>query len=166
MYNCEIPGCNNVVSIRNKIKSGEFKGKKACIFCKNKIDYSIKSVNKKEKKKSIDYKDYFRHGINILYKRPICQNCGRGINISLHPFNNIAHILSKKKYKSVSNNINNMLILCDDKDRLSGIGCHRLFDNKILNREFMPVFELAKIQYEKFKHLVEEKGIEYEILEK
>lgn len=177
MYLCEIPGCERKCSIRTRIKSGDFQGKKACPSCKNKLE--PKEVKRKPFKKGLSQKTidkrkkereglsmYFQEGIYLLKKQPYCQNCGVKINVNLHPVNNVCHILSKRTYKSVSSNPCNRLFLCDSKDNvLTGKSCHADFDTKIKDRSSMPVFQAVILLYNTFRDDVTEWGREREIIE-
>lgn len=168
LYNCQLEFCNKSVAIRRIIKQGEYKGKKVCYFCKQKHDSTPKKVTKTAKERKRMRKsltEYYNIGIKRLVKNPNCQNCGRIINVKLHPINNIAHIFSKQRYKSVMANPYNMLILCDSKDNLDGGSCHREFDNKIKSRPDMPVFNTVLLTYQTFSEGVKEWGIEREVIE-
>lgn len=169
-YFCEIPGCGRNVVIRSTIKSGEFQGKKCCTSCKNRIEPKAKVYQKPVKKftqKSIEKRkteraglpEFFTEAIGLLKLSPRCQNCGGKIKTWLHPVNNIAHLLKKSHYKSVMINPHNKVFLCVTKDE-TGRDCHHDFDNKISERPFMPVFEVALIRYQMFKDDVLETGVE------
>lgn len=169
MYDCENPSCNNKVGIRLTLKSGELKGSKVCGFCKNKLEdrkmKKISNANIKRKNDREGLEDYYYFGIEMLKKYPTCENCGTTIMTNLHPHNNIAHILSKQKYKSVMGEFRNMLFLCDSKDRMDGKSCHKNFDTKIASRSKMECFNIAKERYAKFKDKVIEYGNERRSLE-
>lgn len=167
-YNCQIGTCFRAVGIRSTIKNGEHKGKKVCPSCKAKFDSPAKKKSKvvearKEQRKPLA--DYYSYGIKKLSENPHCQNCGRKIIVGLHPINNVAHILSKQKYKSVMANPYNMLFLCDSKDNPDGRSCHTEFDSKVKARPEMPVFNTAILVYSSFKDDVKEWGVEREIME-
>ena len=177
-YKCENETCGKQVSIRSTIKEGPDKGLKVCNYCKYKLEqkpavkkkpkpirkFTIKSSDKrKEERKDLPY--FFNFMAKVLSHRPICDNCGCTINHFLFPANNVAHILSKRKYKSVMSNPNNVLFLCTSKD-FGGQNCHEKFDSSISTRESMPCFALAKEKYNLFKDSVSEFGNERTSLEK
>lgn len=162
---CEL--CAFMVPIRSTIKEGVHKGKKACPICKSKHvtkplkkQYRIKHTSKKAAlKRKVERKDFpkfFEAAIAELFKRPFCENCGEHIQINYMPVHNIAHILNKSKYKSVSTDPENYLLLCAAKDNRNA--CHEKFDGAPSDMVQMPVFELAKEKFEKFKDKVTEKG--------
>lgn len=175
IYRCEIPDCGRSVQIRSTIKSGEFKGKKCCTFCKNKYDGKVKpkkpiakfTQKNLEKRKEVrkDLPKFFTQAMQLLKLNPYCQNCGCKINVQLHPVNNVGHILSKSHYRSVMANPFNYVFLCSSEDNVDGKSCHYDFDNKILERPYMPVFEIVMAKYRLFKDDVLEQGKEREILE-
>lgn len=177
LYTCEVPGCNNKVAVRSKIKQGVLKGTPCCSYCKSKHDKketkphkSIKAFTEKnrEKRKTVrsGLPTFFSEAIEELNKKPFCENCGCRINTRLFPVNNIAHILSKSKYKSVMTDKNNFLFLCTEKDHVDGqTSCHGTFDSKINGRPSMPVFKVALGKFKLFAPDVEERGAEYLIFE-
>lgn len=175
---CQVPGCGRQVSVRSTIKTeGPLKGKKCCPSCKNLHDKKVKSVPVKRTIQPITEKtrarrktersglpEFFHAQIQELKVRPVCDNCKKPIKHFLHPVNNIAHILSKRKYKSVMLNRNNVLFLCADKDE-TGNDCHHRFDNQIMQRNEMPVFELALKKVSAMMTQIEESGKELEIFQ-
>lgn len=176
MYECQIPGCGRLVSIRSTIKEGKFKGVKCCSICKSKhctkkviskpkksiIKSSPKAVNKRKVERE-GLPEFFKSQIELLVGKPFCENCGCRINYNLHPVNNIAHILPKRKYKSVMKNPNNVLFLCDTKDHPTSKpkSCHFQYDSSISQRPFMPVFNIAKNKFDEMRDDILESGIEY-----
>jgi len=79
----------------------------------------------------------------------ICQNCKKKIP---NPSKvNIAHILPKGIFKSVSTVLNNSLYLCGD--------CHNKFDSSWSNARQMFCWALALKRYSLFKNEVTEKHI-------
>ena len=168
LYDCQIPGCDRKVQIRSKIKSGEFKGKYACGICKQKIDgknikQKTKKTTLKRKKEREGLPEFFESAICELRTKPYCENCGAKIKFWIHPVNNIAHILSKRKYKSVMAEPLNRIFLCSDKDGANN--CHERFDNNVSDRPQMSVFQIALDKYKKFSHKCLENGIERSIFE-
>lgn len=166
--------CGKEVSIRSTIKEGEFKGKKACPFCaskhKEQKPYKFTAKKRTEKTSAMrseerkDFPRFFVESIEELQRNPVCQNCGCRINASYNASWNIAHILSKRTYKSVSTHEENRLFLCSSKDE-SGNFCHEKFDSGLEERKSMPVFSLALQKFVKFKDECLERGKEYSIFE-
>lgn len=148
MLPCQL--CGREVPIRTRIKSGEFKDKKACNYCAS-----------KHKTKKVDYSTFFSKAISRSEGK--CQNCGCKVDLSYKGSWNIAHILSKRMYKSVAEHEDNFVILCSSKDH--GNLCHEKFDSDINGRENMPVFELALQKFVKFKDECLERGKEFFIFE-
>lgn len=138
-----------------------------CEQCSKKTTPKIKAATPKaiEKRKEDrkDFRDFFKKAIEELERNPFCQNCGGEIKTFLHPVNNVAHILKKSKYKSVSTHPENYIFLCSDKDEV--FSCHERFDNKISERKNMECFKLAYIKFKKFEDQVLESGIERTIFE-
>ena len=176
-YQCEIPDCGRLLVIRSTIKTGEFKGKKACPQCKQKIEgkkpkknyikkYTQKGLDKRKSERA-GLPEFFDTAIEELKRKPFCQNCNCSINVSLLPHNNIAHLLSKQRYKSVMTNPYNRVFLCDTKDHPidNPRSCHAKFDSSIYGRSEMEVFTVALILYGMFKDDVLEQGKEREIFE-
>ncbi len=98
---------------------------------------------------------YFEYHIN-KNKKPTCENCG----LPLYGMNkkNCAHILPKSIFKSVAANLDNEMDLCSTFDRQDGqTGCHELYDSSWVTASRMPVFELAKERFNKFKDQITEK---------
>lgn len=168
MYNCEIPGCNRSVSLRSTIKSGEFKGKKACPGCKQKYDQKLTKQTTTAVQKRRDQRQglptFFVAAVEELKKNPFCENCGCKINAEFQPQFNIAHILSKSNYPSVNDDQRNKLFLCSSKD-FGGNFCHEQFDKSKSHRENLPVFKLAVERFKTFGDNVKEFGWERKQLE-
>lgn len=143
--------------------------KKRCKPCATKEDgKSLKRSTEKSKEKRReerkDFPKFFMDAIEELKKNPVCQNCNCQINTDYNPSWNIAHILSKGKYKSVSTHPDNYIFLCSGKDA-SGKNCHAYFDEYIVDRPTMPVYSIAKEKYLKFRDEVLEVGRERTIFE-
>ncbi len=165
-YPCEVPECGRSVVIRSTIRSGKFKGLKACPSCKSRYDKTVKVVRKshdKRREQRSGLPVFFETAIEELRRKPFCENCGEHINAWIHPQNNVAHILSKRNYKSVMDNDLNRVFLCSSKD--SENCCHEKFDNHLQDRPSMPVFEIAMIKYRLFKDDIIEMGKERMIFE-
>lgn len=176
LYPCQIPGCDKEVAIRSTLKTGDFKGKRVCSFCKNKYEPKVFKPAKPLKsfsKKTLEKRRIERAGLPEFYHskimemklRPMCENCGGKIITWLHPVNNIAHILKKETYKSVMTDSNNYLFLCSGKDN-TGNDCHYKFDNEIEKRPTMPVFKKAVSRYLLFQKNCLEMGKERLIYDK
>jgi hypothetical protein len=175
LYPCQIPGCTKEAVIRSRIKQGKYTGLKACPLCKQMHDGKPKAfspIKKRTKKASKKRKEerscltgFFEDSIEQLKKKPVCENCGCKIKWWLHPVNNVAHILKKSTYKSVMCHPLNRVFLCDSKDREDGKSCHSDFDNRIFERETMPVFITALSRFEKFYEECLENGKEKTIFE-
>lgn len=173
-YSCEIPDCGRSVQIRSTIKTGEFKGKKCCSICKQKIEGKqkiqkpiVKSTKKNVERRREERKglpEFFATAISLLKLNPYCQNCGGKIKTCFMPHHNVAHLVSKSHYKSVMINPHNFVFLCAGKDN-TGLDCHYDFDNKVTERPFMPVFDVVMVKYRLFKDDVLEQGKEREIFE-
>lgn len=164
---CEL--CGKEVNIRSTLKVGDNKGKKVCPYCvsKNTVKKSTDQNKRAKSKRAAEREglpEFFDSSISELKENPFCQNCGCKINTNYNPSWNIAHILSKRTYKSVSSNTHNKLFLCSSKD-LGGNSCHEKFDSGLEVRKTMPVFDLALQKFVKFKDECLERGKEYTIFE-
>lgn len=176
-YACQVPGCDRSVPIRSTIKSGEYTGLKCCGVCKNKYDKKevVKKPIPKFKEQSREKRRIEREGLpeffqSMVYElkyRPVCENCGCRLNPYVHPYSNIAHILSKRTYPSVMMNRNNVVFLCTEKDHSGSDvrSCHSEFDNKPGERKSMPVFAVARARFREFEHLIKEQGKERNLFE-
>lgn len=168
MLPCEL--CGRECSLRSKIKSGDNAGKKACPGCasRNREKKTYKPINKQTEKGRAKRQER-REGLGDFFAKavegmvPICENCGCAINANYNPHWNIAHILSKSSYPSVSRHPENFLILCSHKD--NGNQCHEQFDSSLSRRQAMPVFGKAVQKFVKFKDECLERGKEYSIFE-
>lgn len=153
---CQIDSCGKEVLLRSTIREGEFKGKKVCAYCKKK--YEAKKSVRVVKEKRESYSEFFDKMIELLKVQKVCENCGKPINVGYLAHHNIAHILSKQRYKSVATNQHNILFLCSAKDGAEA--CHDKFDSSIKDRVNMPVFALAKKRIDLIRNEIEEKGNE------
>jgi hypothetical protein len=184
-YKCDIEDCQWTGSIRSKIKNkdSEHFGKSCCpLHAKQLNKYTenktvlkkspIKSSNKPIKKftkKGMEkrkadregYGDFFiKHIQIVINEKKVCENCGdklRGTGVD-----EIAHSLSKGKYKSVATEDLNILYLCGI---FSENQCHANYDKDYSTRVLMPVFKIAKERYLLFKDKVLEEGKEKMLLE-
>lgn len=174
LYNCQIPGCKYKVSIRSTIKTGEYKGKKSCQGCKQKIEGIKKKVSKLKpyNKKTMDKRkeerkglpEFFKEAIEYLKENPNCMNCGCSIETEYQPHWNVCHLLEKSKYKSVMTHPLNYILLCSSKDPW-GNNCHEKFDERVSERPFMECWDEAKRNFEILKPFVLEKGKTFRIFE-
>lgn len=165
--------CSREVNIRSKNKNpnSPFFNKKLCSGC-NYIhtEHETKSykipkqtvknkIAKSEKKKLLD--PFFEYHIEKIKKGEKCIHC----NIQLKGIRDeVAHILPKRKYKSVMNNLDNAVYMCS---RL-GINCHKEWDDHENNAEYllsMPGVSKVVDKFEKFKKFVTETGSELTTLE-
>jgi transcription elongation factor Elf1 len=162
IYHCQIDGCGKGVLLRSTIKEGEFAGLKVCAYCKSKFE-GKKKVKKVVKSKT-DYRPFFDTMIEELRGKPFCENCGCRIKVDYLPHFNVAHILSKQKYKSVALEPNNIIFLCSSKDK-ENVGCHEIYDSGLEQRSLMPVFSTAKERLEKIADKITEKGKERNVFE-
>lgn len=88
---------------------------------------------------------YIDHFFNC--KKPyICENCNK--EIYRLTSSNIAHILPKNVFKSVSLEYYNYLLLCGD--------CHGTFDSSYSKAITMPCFTKALQRYNIFKSSIKE----------
>lgn len=147
MYACEI--CSRRVAIRTRIKEGEYANYKACPLC-------VKKHRPRDKSKG----EFFEREIQKVSGGCACQNCG--LVIRRPTAFNIAHILPKRKYKSVSTSPFGILHLCTTTDRTDGEqGCHQKFDSHSAARQSMLAFKIAKAKLLLIKEQIEERGSEY-----
>lgn len=140
-----------------------------CEICAKKEDAKpIKKITDKAKEKRReerkDFPAFFQKASKEVERNPFCQNCLQPIKAYFNPYWNVAHILNKGTYKSVSTHPDNFVILCSSKDN-TGNDCHKYFDDHLLARIHMNVFKIAKEKFEKFKGQVLEDGIEKSIFE-
>jgi ribosomal protein L37E len=141
-------------------------GKETYIFSKGRCKFCASKSYAKKKNDRTNLNDFFKKEELKLSKKLICENCGVPLK-STFMRSNIAHILPKQRYKSVSDNPNNILYLCSFKD--NGNNCHSHFDfggNK--QREKMPVFQTAlkKVKYMLEENMIKENGSELSFYKK
>lgn len=164
LYKCD--NCGRQVVIRSRIKEGSKKGLKVCSNCYNQIVKPLSGSNEKVVGRPLDVKKvrpthdydalkaYFEYHSTKKWN-PTCENCG----YPLQDMNkkNCAHIVPKSIFKSVATNLDNEMDLCTTFDREDGkTGCHEQYDSSWTTAKRMPVFEIAKSRFEKFRHLIEE----------
>lgn len=134
LYKCEIESCGNEVVIRSRIKSGEYKGKRVCSYCYNRIleplkpskekaeEYS-KKMNRGSKSKPNTALDvYFEYHVERARK-------SEESNVAFSATKaNICHLLPKRRYKSVKADLENVVYLTIDE--------HTLFDHLLDCNDF------------------------------
>lgn len=171
-YNCEL--CGTEVIIRTKIKNRESEhyGKKCCSLCASKETpketkiYKIPKQTKENKKLKEEKKSlmdpYYEYHINIIKSRgERCCNCGIKL-IGIR--DEVAHVLPKRKYKSVRNNLDNGFYMCSR----FGINCHGKWDANENNPDELikfRAFPVAVNRFMKIEKFVLERGKERETLE-
>ncbi len=140
-----------------------------CKSCASKED--SKPIKKQTEKNKIAKKakrdllaPFFEKHENIIKSKGLCcQECGNKLVAS---YWEVAHVLSKTKYKSVMTDDDNVLYLCAG---LNGEkNCHKKFDSEQNNLEKLKtysIFALLKERYNLLKDKVTERGRELEILE-
>ena len=85
--------------------------------------YSKKGLEKRKKERK-DFPEFFKRHIEIIKSSRICcEECGAPLKGDV---SEVAHILSKSYFKSISTNDNNILYLCSWKSERN---CHAKFDN-------------------------------------
>jgi nitrate reductase cytochrome c-type subunit len=87
--------------------------------------------------------EYYNYHINLNKNKIIkCENCNCNIyNISR---TNIAHILPKSNFKSVSNDVHNYMYLC--------LNCHGTYDYSFKKAATMPVINIAITRFKLFSN--------------
>lgn len=144
--------------------------KKRCEMCAKKEDrkplkrYTEKSLAKRKEERK-GFPKFFQDAIEELKRNPVCQNCGLPISADHNASWNIAHLLSKGSYKSVSTDPYNYVFLCSSKDLGTPNDCHKYFDDHVLSRPTMNVWKIAKEKYLRFSDKVLEVGVERTIFE-
>lgn len=131
---------------------------------KNK-NYKIRKISPKTRERNKNKRDalnvfFKKHESLIIKNKAVCDNCGAPLRGS---YWEVAHILPKSKFPSISTNDNNILYL--------GAGlsyfpceCHKEFDAKINNEEElmkMPVYSKALKKLSKIKSEIKERKKEY-----
>lgn len=153
---CDTCGVDSYIFSKGRCKSCSMK-----TYKKAKPITEKSLAKRREERKGLP--EFFTYAIEDMKSNPFCQNCGARINTSRHPVNNIAHILSKSVYKSVSCHKENYLFLCSDKDEASS--CHEKFDSCMSVRQEMRVFELARTKFLSFSDDCVERGHERNVFE-
>lgn len=115
--------------------------------------YTEKSIEKRREERKNFPEFYKRHIDNIKKNKLCCNECG--INL-LGDVSEVAHILNKSYFKSVSINDDNVIYLCGWKQN----NCHDKFDSG--RQRDMKIYETVKQKFEILKDSVKEK-INYKI---
>lgn len=105
--------------------------------------YSKKALEKRKEERK-DFPEFFKKHIDKIKSENLCcQECGCRL---IGDVSEVAHVLNKSYFKSVSTCDDNVLYLCGYKQN----NCHGKFDNSS-NEEFklMNVFELASNIFKK-----------------
>lgn len=103
-----------------------------------------------------DYKEFFDKHLKIIRNnKEVCQECGCKLKAS---YREVAHILPKSYFKSVSKNDKNIIYLCEQH--------HTEFDN-FSNEKLkqMKIFPQITERFKQLKEIIEEK-INYKIYDK
>jgi hypothetical protein len=112
--------------------------------------YSKKGWEKRKKDRE-GYVEFYTEQCNIARGNK-CENCGRRLR---GDSSEIAHILPKNVFKSVSTNPNNVLYLCSNKIYNTD-GCHDKYDSTWTAVKSMPVWETAIERFKLFETYIEE----------
>jgi hypothetical protein len=118
--------------------------------------YTEKSINKRKEERK-DFPDFYKKHTEIIKNnKECCKECGVRL---LGDISEVAHILNKSYFKSVSTNDDNVIYLCGWKQN----NCHDKFDSG--KEKEMKVFSIAKEKFDILKEEVKEK-INYKIWDK
>lgn len=119
-------------------------------------NYTKKSLDKRKEERK-DFPEFYKKHINIIKtNRECCAECGAKL---IGDVSEVAHILNKSYFKSVSTDDDNIVYLCGWKQN----NCHDKFDSG-KERE-MKIFELVKHKFSLLTNKVQEK-INYKIWDK
>lgn len=122
--------------------------------------YSSKGLlkRKEERKKYPEF--YHKHVLNIKETKACCAECGVRLKGDV---SEVAHILNKSNYKSVSTDDDNVIYLCSWQ---SPNNCHSKFDNSSLDifRDML-IYSRVCDMFSKLKERVKEK-INFKIIER
>lgn len=154
LYKCEYPGCDKETRVRSTIKSGEYRGLKACeyharIYRDHGTSEQTLRTRAKRKQSREDYPNFYLKMID-LYRGKDCVECGTRLQGN---GSEIAHILSKSTNPEVSTDPRNIIPLC--------LSCHTQFDSNLENRSKMKCFPQTVSQYLTFKDSVTNVSSEY-----
>jgi hypothetical protein len=111
----------------------------------------------KRKKEREDFPDFYKKHVEVIKNtKACCSECGIRL---LGDVSEVAHILNKSTYKSVSTNDINVVYLCGWKQN----NCHDKFDSG--KDKEMKIFPLVVERFNLLKDFVKEK-INFKIWEK
>ena len=120
----------------------------------------IRSKNKaiiKRKEERKDFPDFYKKHVDIIKsEKRCCMECGVRL---IGDVSEVAHILNKSQYKSISTNDNNVLYLCGWKQN----NCHDKFDSG--KEKEMKVYSHAREKLSFILGDIKEK-LNYKILDK
>ena len=102
---------------------------------------------------SSELQDFFYRHVKIIKDtRATCSECGCRL---IGDFSEVAHILPKGRFKSISTNDNNVIYLCGWK---WGNNCHAKYDNGSRgDLEKMAIFSHVSKSFDELIEIVEEK---------
>lgn len=114
--------------------------------------YSIKGLEKRKEERKAFPEFFQRHIQNIRDSGLCCEECGVRL---LGDVSEVAHILPKSTFKSISTLDKNVLYLCSWK---SPNNCHSIFDEGSNERvKNMSIFTIVKDRYLELSLIVTEK---------
>jgi hypothetical protein len=122
--------------------------------------YSKKGLEKRKEERK-DFPEFFKHHIKFIKDNRICcEECGTRL---MGDVSEVAHVLPKSYFKSISTNNLNVIYLCGWK---SSINCHSLFDDgSNENIKKMLVYPKISIIFTQLKELILEK-INYKVYDR
>lgn len=114
--------------------------------------YTQKSLNKRRSERGKFPEFFSKHVLIIKEKKICCAECGTRL---LGDVSEVAHVLNKSIYKSVSTDDDNIIYLCGWKSQNN---CHSKFDNISIEglKDMLIYNQVCKI-FEKIKSRVKEK---------
>lgn len=115
--------------------------------------YSKKGLEKR-KEERFGYADFFyKHVQNIKNSNACCAECGERLK---GDFTEVAHILPKSYFKSISTNDLNVIYLCGMY--CSGNNCHSVFDNSAQEKvKQMKIYPIVKERFQELLPHITEK---------
>ena len=120
--------------------------------------YSKKTLEKRKEERK-DFPEFFQRHIEIA-KTKYCEECGNKLKGDV---SEIAHILPKSYFKSISTNDKNVIYLCG---QYSASQCHTNFDSWSIDKvKEMKIYPKIKEIFAEIKDQITEK-INYKITDK
>lgn len=111
-------------------------------------NYSKYIKNRAKNRKG--YSEFYEKHVAIIRGEGMkCQECGCKL---LGDVSEVAHVLPKQSFKSVSTNDDNIIYLCGYRQN----NCHGKYDSTWKEAKTMKVWGLAYEQYLKFKRYIKE----------